>query len=414
MKILFLSQRFLFPLDTGGKIRTAKLLEQLKDQASVTLLSNVDPRVDGPYLEHVDRLCARFIPVERSMATKTGVRYYLRACLQSARSLPISVLNDYSHTLRRELEAELRREDYDLAVCDFVQSAGLFRNVHDTPTLLLQHNTESVILKRHMQQARSPIAMLFWWQQWRKMFRYERAQCRRFDTVVAVSETDAVQHRNLYNLTTVSTISTGVDVDYDAALPESATVRGRLVFYGSMDWWPNHDAMLFFIQQILPIVRKSDANVSLLIVGRNPKPRMRRLAATTPGVTLTDFVEDIRPHVATAQVIVVPIRVGSGTRIKIYEGMAMSRAMVTTSIGAEGLDLHPGRDVVVADEPKAFAQAVIDLLQNEDRRRDSATRGRDRVVRAFSWQRSAREFLTICRDTVARQAGREPPDSQKH
>ena len=400
VRILFLSQRFLLPMDTGGKIRTGKLLERLRDRVDVTLVSNVEPATDAPYLPQIDRLCARFVPVPWREPRRRTAGFYLRLLGQSLQSEPVSVQNDYSDALKRAVDMELATDRYDLAVCDFVQSASMFRDVRGLPTLLFQHNVESEIARRHVEQARGPVARVFWGLQWRRMGRFEAEACTRFDGVVAVSAHDATRMRDLYGLDNVDTIPTGVDTTYYQAAPDSTARPGEMVFCGSMDWLPNEDAMTFFLTDVLPRIRREVPDARVTIVGRRPSRTLDGLARRATGVTLTGWVDDTRPHVARGQVFIVPIRIGGGTRLKIYEGMAQGRAVVSTSVGAEGLEYEDGRNIVIADGAEAFASAVGSLLRDDQRRQGLAVAGREHVTRHFAWSRVADAFLSICDRTI--------------
>jgi glycosyltransferase involved in cell wall biosynthesis len=156
-----------------------------------------------------------------------------------------------------------------------------------------------------------------------------------------------------------------VDVEYFRAALEFPRDPARLVFTGSMDWLPNEDGVLYFCREVLPRIRQSVPGVRLSIVGRQPTPAVRRLGDEDPAIEVTGRVDDIRPHVGRARVAVVPLRIGGGTRLKIYEAMAMGTPVVSTTIGAEGLPLQPGRDIALADDPAAFAAAVVRLIQDE-------------------------------------------------
>jgi glycosyltransferase involved in cell wall biosynthesis len=172
-----------------------------------------------------------------------------------------------------------------------------------------------------------------------------------------------------------------------------------------MDWYPNEDAVLHFVDTILPRIRRDVPDVSLTVVGRNPTPRLRRLGEQA-GVRITGTVDDVRPHVANAAVCVVPLRVGGGTRLKIFEALAMGKAVVSTSIGAEGLPVESGEHAMIADDPDDFASAVVRLLQRPDERHRLGSAGRRLVEERFSWHEVARRFEALCEDavTVARRA----------
>jgi polysaccharide biosynthesis protein PslH len=167
--------------------------------------------------------------------------------------------------------------------------------------------------------------------------------------------------------------------------------RAHLVFTGSMDWLPNEDAMVHFVREILPLIRRAEPDVTLSIVGRAPTPAVQRLAHEA-GVEVTGRVDQVRPHIAAASVYVVPLRIGGGTRLKIFEAMSMAKAVVSTTIGAEGLPITHDRDIVIADEPARFADAVVRLIRDEDARRQIERAARQLVVQKYDWVAVARDF----------------------
>ncbi len=366
-------------MDTGGKIRTGKILEQLKNIFDITLVSNVESPKDDKYLQQINNLCAEFHPeLLRSLFS----RY------------PFTVLNDCS----RDVEATLLRltseKRFDLLVCDFLQPSLNFRHLSGAPTLLFEHNIEAVIPRRHFETSRNLIAKMFWWLQWRRMERYEREACRAFTCTVTVSETDKTSLKE-FGIENIFAIPTGVDTDYFAPR-EDQVKKNSLVFTGSMDWLPNEDAIQFFIRDILPRVKQQIPDVTLTVVGRNPSRRFLNEIKSHPEVTVTGRVDDVRSYMNCHTLYIIPLRIGGGTRIKAYEAMAMAKAVVSTRIGVEGLPVKHGDHVLIADEPQEFAAAVVRLLRNVDERKHLELNARTFVETRFSWETVAEVFARIC------------------
>jgi glycosyltransferase involved in cell wall biosynthesis len=256
------------------------------------------------------------------------------------------------------------------------------------PAVVFTHNVESEIWRRHYESQTNPIKRALYWQQWRRMLRFERQTLARFDRVLAVSDVDSQTFQRLYpdalNAPPI-TVATGVDTEFfspGTRNPEPGT--WNLSFTGSMDWIPNEDAMTYFCRDILPRIRAQVPGVTLSIVGRAPTPAVRRLAEIE-GVEVTGRVDDVREHIAKSAVYVVPIRIGGGTRLKIFEAMAMGKAVVSTTVGAEGLPVTDGQDIVIADEAPAFASAVVTLLRDADQRQRLEQAARDLVVTHYDW-----------------------------
>jgi glycosyltransferase involved in cell wall biosynthesis len=235
-------------------------------------------------------------------------------------------------------------------------------------------------------------------QQWRRMLRFERDALARFDLVLAVSQADRQTFTRLYPEALkrpAHVVQTGVDTSYFAPQPPSANARPdrrtHLVFTGSMDWLPNEDGMLYFVREILPRIRKIEPDATLSIIGRTPTTAVRRLADEA-GIEVTGRVDDVRPHIAKGSVYVVPLRIGGGTRLKIFEAMAMGKAVVSTTVGAEGLPVTSGQNVMIADEPARFAHAVIHLIRDTESRRRIEAEARRLVVERYDWSAVALDF----------------------
>jgi glycosyltransferase involved in cell wall biosynthesis len=392
-------------MDTGGKIRTGKILEQLNKHFEVVVIGNYDPRTESTYLQEMNRLCRRFIPVEWRETPRTSPTFYLKLLLQSCSPYPITVLNTVSKPLENKLLEVIRSEDFDVILCDFVQPALMLRHITNHKTILFQHNVESMITKRHVEQSTNCLAKLFWWLQWKKLYTYERYHCQQFDAVIAVSETDAEFFRREYDTPQVTVIPTGVDIEYydpkGYALPQAA----HLVFCGSMDWLPNEDGMQFFLREAWPLISRKIPHAQLTIVGRRPSEALQAMANRAGNVRLTGWVDDTRPYLAAGSVFIVPLRIGGGTRMKIYEAMAMQRAVVSTTIGAEGLPLRDAEHIVIRDDPQTFATACIDLIEQEEYRHRIAASGAAFVRDHFGWSAVATVFREACVATAEAHLG---------
>ena len=408
LKVLFFSQRFLYPLDTGGKIRTGKLLENVKDSLDITLISNMERPKEDQYFEQVRSVCSAFHPVPWKEIRKYSLRFYLRVFLRSFSPYPVTVINDYSRDLEAKILQVLEQDRFDLLICDFLQPTLNFRKIVGYPMLLFQHNVESVIVRRHLETAQSFPLKLFWWFQVRKMERYEKRTCKKFDGVIAVSEVDKRIFSSEFAIPNVSTIPTGVDTKYYT--PSNNSVQeNSLVFVGAMDWFPNEDAITFFTREVWPKLVTRIPNISLTVVGRNPSDALLRTLRKYPEIKAVGRVEDIRPFVHRNALYVVPLRIGGGTRIKIYEAMAMGKAVVSTHIGAEGLPVKSGENIMLVETADEFAQAVVHLLGDHQARERLERNARSFVVQNCSWENAARLFTDICQQTVQAWRGKSVP-----
>jgi sugar transferase (PEP-CTERM/EpsH1 system associated) len=417
MRILWLKSDLLLPLDKGGRLRTWHLMRHLAKRHEITYLGFSEPHVSAADIAGMREVCADVIAIPRSDPPKRSWPFYVDVARHLASPLPYAVRKYRSPTFSRRLRDLLSRDTFDLIVCDFLFPAINLPNVLPCPAVVFTHNVESEIWRRHAELKTGWLTRLLYRVQYRRMLRYENRTLARFDGVLAVSEADARTFRRLYPdaiRRPVHIVPTGVDTEYftPAASPSSPESRS-VVFTGSMDWLPNEDAMLFFCRETLPLIRREEPNVTLTIVGRAPTPAVIALGRQ-PGIVVTGRVDDVRPFVRDAAVYVVPLRIGGGTRLKIFEAMAMAKAVVSTGIGAEGLPVAHGEHLCLADDPQNFARAVVGLLRHEDRRRHLGEAARALVLERYDWSAVAGQLETALIQFAQVNATDERPHQGRH
>jgi sugar transferase (PEP-CTERM/EpsH1 system associated) len=393
--ILWLKTELLHPVDKGGRIRTYNMLRALRREHRVTYLTLDDGTAAPDAVARAAEYCHDLVRVPFATAPRRSVRFFAELAANLVSPLPYAVSRYRSAAMRRAVVQAVGAGGVDVVVCDFLAPS---LNVPDglaAPTVLFQHNVEAMIWQRHAEVAASALKKRYMHEQWRRMVRHEGAECRRFDHVVAVSPQDAEVFRRDYGVRSVSDVPTGVDTEY---FRPSGGVERRpheLVFTGSMDWLPNEDAILWFAAEILPRVRSRVPAATLTVVGRNPTAAVRALGGKD-GITVTGSVPDVRPYIERAAAFVVPIRIGGGTRLKIYEAMAMERAVVSTAVGAEGLPVTDGVDAVLADAPAAFADAVVSVLTDPARAAGLGAAAAAMVRARFGWEAVTARFAADC------------------
>jgi sugar transferase (PEP-CTERM/EpsH1 system associated) len=393
MRILWLKADLLLPLDKGGRLRTWHLMRHLARRHEITYVSFARPDEPAAHIDGMREVADRVFTIPRSDRQKGTPSFYAGAALRVFDPLPYAVGTYRSLRYRRRVKQILSTQTFDLLVCDFLPPAVNLAWPLPCRSVLFTHNVEADIWRRHAATQTSAATRALYNAQYRRMLRFEDDALRRFDGVLAVSEVDRNTFARLYPGAVrrpIRIVPTGVDTDFFA--PGGTPPRGRtLVFTGSMDWLPNEDAMVFFCREILPLIRAEVPDVALEIVGRVPTPAVQRLAADH-AVRVTGRVDDVRPHVRGAAVYVVPLRIGGGTRLKIFEAMAMGKAIVSTTVGAEGLPVVHGRHLLVADAPQHFARAVVELLREGNWRRELEAAARALVVEGHDWAVAAREL----------------------
>ena len=287
----------------------------------------------------------------------------------------------------------IRKERFDCAVVDHLAPTSYFPDLPHA--IFFQHNVETVIWRRHVEHAPDPLRRAYFRLQADRMYHYERGVSRASGHIVAVSQTDADEMRRLFDVTRVTEIPTGVNIEYFLPPTPSPAATADLVFVGSMDWLPNVDGVLYFVREILPLIRKHRPQASLAIVGRTPPPKIVELAAGDPRIQVTGTVPDIRPYLWNSAVSIVPLRIGGGTRLKIYEAMAAQIPVVSTTIGAEGLSVNPPHDIRLADSPQDFASHCLELLASSELRARQSRAAWEMVNANFSWEHVARCFEEV-------------------
>ena len=386
MRILWLKSDLLLPLDKGGKLRTWHLMRHLAQRHAITYLAFKEPGQPVADVEGMREVAARVETVTRSEPAKGTFRFYADAAMHLVDPFPYAVGKYRSRAFTRRLSALLQSQSFDLIVCDFLFPAVNLPKRLPCPAVIFTHNVESEIWRRHAETKSGAIAKVLYGAQYARMLRYEGRTLGRFDGVLAVSDADRQTFAALYPgaiRQPVHVVPTGVDTDYFAPAPSDPASR-TLVFTGSMDWLPNEDAMQFFCREILPLIRAEEPDVRLSIVGRAPTPAVRRLAEEH-NVQVTGRVDDVRPYMKEAAVYVVPLRIGGGTRLKIFEAMSMGKAVVSTTVGAEGLPVTHGEHVMLADEPRTFARDVVRLLRDAGRRAQLEAAARALVLERYDW-----------------------------
>ena len=391
MRILWVKAGGLVPPDVGGKIRSYNILKELASKHSVSFFTFYQQHENDEHAA-LSRLFHRSVAVPLNIPPAQSLGDYFNfACAQFS-SWPYSVWKYCRPEVRNELGKLVASETYDILVCDFLLPAAIVPCELNIPKVIFTHNVEAIIWKRHFELAANPLWRLVSWREYQAMDRFEKTKLQKADRVFAVSEADRDVFCTYVPPAKVDVIPTGVDVEFFQPSPLDQIEEDHLVFTGSMDWLPNEEGLLFFVDEILPLIRQTRPGVKLTIIGRKPSARLKALAQKDSAIEVTGRVEDIRPYVARGAVYIVPLRVGSGTRLKIFEAMAMGKAIVSTTVGAEGLPVTDGANILLEDSPRNFADAVLNLLGDRERRNKIGREARRLVEEKYSWRAVAAEF----------------------
>ena len=406
MKTLWVNSNFMHPTTKGGQIRTLEMLRHLHRWHEIHYVAIENPaQPEGPARAH--EYSHKAYPFKYRVPDKTSPAFYSELVRGLFSPTPVAVERFNPPGMRAFLDDLIRKERFDCAVVDHLAPTSYFPDLPHA--VFFQHNVETVIWRRHVEHA-GGLRRKYFQLQADRMYEYERRVSRESGHIVAVSQKDADEMRRLFDVTRVTQIPTGVNIEYfrppDNGEAGASAGQGErtspssadLVFVGSMDWLPNVDGVLYFVREILPLIRRRRPGATLAIVGRTPPPDILQLATEDPGIQVTGTVADIRPYLWNSLVSIVPLRIGGGTRLKIYEAMAAKIPVVSTTIGAEGLSVNPPRDIRIADGPEHFASQCVDLLGSPEIRARISQTAWEMVDASFSWEHVARCFEEVMKN----------------
>jgi glycosyltransferase involved in cell wall biosynthesis len=383
--ILVVATNLPVPPNNGQSIRSLSIIQALESSGhDLTFVSFANKRRPKDLLP-LSSLCRSIDLLERETANLTQQADYLPRIRALLAFRSFSVERFRSAAMREKIQGKLRAERYDLIICDSIYA---LTNIPETkvPIALNCHNVEYVILERYSRLERNPVKKFYARIESHFMRIAERRSSYRASVAMVCSQVDLEILRLFRQDLPVFVVPNVVDTDLIRPV-ERSSLNGAgpvLLFQGGMDWYPNRDAVEFFARAILPRVRAACPEARLIVAGRNPPSQFVERFRSDPMIEFTGTVPDMRPYLAAATVVIVPLRLGGGTRIKILEACAASRPIVSSSIGAEGLDLKPGEEIILADEPVEFARSVVNLLQDPARSEAIAKSSRVAVVERYN------------------------------
>ena len=395
MRILYISSYSPLPTTNGARMRLWTVLQAIANTGhQITLIAFGDPAEFRATEAQLRTVCADVELVPFQLIRMADNADYFSRLLAMFSSQPFLLRRFRSPEMRACLERRLSGGEFDVVICDNVPAAV---NLPDTPVPLVMNSCDvgHVLLQRYAEKERNPAKKLYAQLEATKVRKAEATAFGRGKFAMACSNDDAKVFRRLCPNLQVFIVPNVVDVhEYEVAQAEDPDT---IVFVGSMDSVPNRDALQYMVREILPLVQAQVPGVRLIAAGRNAAPEFRARFSQVRALEFTGTVPDIRPIIARAAVSVIPLRIGSGTRIKILESAAMGKAMVSTTLGAEGLDFVNGKEILIADDPQEFADNVTMLLRDADRRKKLGEAARKRVLVDYdlaALQRSIEGALT--------------------
>lgn len=388
MRILFVTQIVPYPPHGGVLQRGFNLLRELGRQHEVHLLAfhHPDELPPGDAVEssrkELGAFCSQleYFPLWPKQSSMHKLAAFAAGALYPA---PFSVLAHKSAALNARIGELCARRAAQVVHLDTIALAPYRRQCAGIPTVLAHHNIESQLMARRAEHESGTAARMYVRSQTRKLLQYEREQAGQFSLNIAVSDADAATLRSICPGARTAVIPNGVDTNYFTARTGEETPA--LIYTGGMNMFANRDAVEWFLDAIWPRIKAAVPAVRFFAVGQRPSARVLQAVASDPSIEAPGFVDDVRPWVAKSAVYVVPLRVGGGTRLKMVDAMAQGKAIVATSLGAEGIDGENGRHFLLADEPEQFAQTVVRLLGDAEERRRLGRAARERAEQRYAW-----------------------------
>jgi glycosyltransferase involved in cell wall biosynthesis len=394
MKILFVATNLPLPPNNGQSIRSLSIVQALQSTGhELSFISFAPSKVP----ENLSSFSSHFRSVdllEREMVNLTETGHYLRRLGSLLMCRSFSVHRFRSTAMRETIQRRLQERDFDLLVCD-----GMFAmvNVPETkvPIALNCHNVEHVVIQRYAKVETNPLKKTYATLESMLLQSAERRSCQQATVIMPCSKLDLEMFRSLCRGARAFVVPNVIETDLVRPIVPDGYRKPVLLFQGGMDWYPNRDAVEHFVRKVLPRVRVPYPETRLIVAGRNPPIKFVEQFRSDAGIDFTGTVPDMRPYLAAASVVIVPLRVGGGTRIKILEACGAGRPVVSTRLGAEGLDLTPGKEIAVADDPDEFAYAIIQLLQNPDQTQTMVDSARAAVVERYNCETLRRSLEAV-------------------
>ena len=396
LKILFVSHFVPFPPAGGCFQRNFNLLRRLGARLELHLIALRHKRDTHPEAEttaarlQIEEACRTLDIVDVSRHTH-GPGLIRRAAEGLMTGKPFNAIVYRSAAVAERIRTRLAETPVDVVHFDTIGLAQYLPLATSLPTLVTHHGAESFMIRRRMAKEPNLALKTFLAFEGRALERYERRMCPRFDVNVTMSEDDTSILRSIAPDAAFAVVPNGVDLDYFS--PAAARGGRHIVFAGRMDQYSNRDGMLHFLGTAWPLLLARYPDATIDIIGSNPPDALRRMAAVDSRIRVHGFVPDVRPYFDGATVALCPVRNGGGTRLKVLDALAQGMPLVSTSVGCEGLDVTPGRDVLVADTPEAFVHQIGRAFDDEPLRSRLARNGRQLIESRYSWDALAERLI---------------------
>jgi sugar transferase (PEP-CTERM/EpsH1 system associated) len=395
MRILQITPRIPYPPDDGGKIGIFNITKYLSMRGHKITLLSLDsiPVKDMSGLE-------KFCNVEPVFANTSNS--YLKMFLNLFSPSPYTMSKYYIKDFETKLYNLLKKNRFDIVHIDSLHMAyygKMIKSYFNIPIVLREHNVESVIWERYYQESSNLLKKIYAGMQFKKVYKYESKILEVFDKCLMITKEDEKRIKQMNPKIKTAVVPAGVDTSkfFPMDIPEEPY---SIVSVASMDWMPNIDGVIWFYKKIFPKIKREIPSAKLYIVGKNPPLEIKNIV--DKNVIVTGYVEDVREYIAKAAVFIVPLKVGGGMRIKILNALAMSKAIVSTSVGCEGIEVTDGKNICVANREEDFARKIIELMLDREKRERIGKNGLELIRKKYTWEKMAslieEEYIKLTRD----------------
>ncbi len=382
MSLLIIDEEFPYPLNTGKRIRTFNLIKVLKKYHDISYLAY--GTVDSDSYQYLKEQGFNPICVPPPDRRQNGIKFYYKLLANLTSPLPYIVTSHFTPEFQNKLISIVNSKKIDLIICEWTPYAVFLKDLNNVKSIIAAHNIESSIWKRYEENENNGLKKKYISIQRKKVEAFEKQAFHWSNGATAVTKNEADTISGLNVTYPVEVIDNGVDTSYFKS-KNCERLTNELVFTGSMDWRPNQDAVIYFANEIFPMVKETVNDIKFTIVGRKPPSKVKELEKIE-GITVTGTVDDVRPYIDRANLYIVPLRIGGGSRLKILEAMSMQKAVISTAIGAEGLNIEDNKNIILKDSPSEFSKGIIELLKNNDLRNSLESEGRRLVEEEYDWQ----------------------------
>ncbi len=380
MKILLLSPRMPHPLGKADSMTVYRLIRYFAQRHEIYLACFYSEDSELEHLPELNRFCrvvkciklSKWRPVLNMANIKNG-------------KLPLQVLYYLDPSMQKTVDEIMRRYKPDLAYAHLIRMGEYLKDLSGPPRVLAMQISQTLNYRRMIANIPSLTYKALYRLEYNRVRKYEPKITRYFDSCLLISEKDKKALDGHERIENIFYSPHGVDVDFYTNT-DNAEKENAILFCGVLETPTNMDAVLYFYNQIYPMVKKSVSDVRLYLVGKNPPRAIKSLAQKDPSVIVTGFVKDVRHYYVKARVGVDPLRIGAGLQNKLLIGMSMGQPMVCTSIANEGIQAEPGKEVIIADAPEEFASAVVELLSNPEKAGILANNARKYVEKKWTWE----------------------------